>query len=96
MKNKPKYTTYKEFKKKLLSDPKVKKAYDDLESEYQIACQIIEARLKRKMTQEELAKRVGTGQAVISRLEGMNAKPSLSLLKRIASALDTKIRITIH
>jgi transcriptional regulator with XRE-family HTH domain len=57
---------------------------------------MIGARLKKKMTQEDLAKKVGTGQAVISRLEGMNASPSLSLLKRVASALDTKITITIQ
>jgi len=48
------------------------------------------------MSQEELARKAKTGQAVISRLEGMNAKPSLSLLERIARALNTKISITIQ
>jgi hypothetical protein len=36
------------------------------------------------------------GQAIISRLEGMNASPSLALLKRIAEALGTKFEITIQ
>ncbi len=40
--------------------------------EFQIASQMIEARIKQNITQEELAKKVNTGQAVISRLEGAN------------------------
>ncbi|MBI2590273.1 MAG: helix-turn-helix transcriptional regulator [Candidatus Blackburnbacteria bacterium] len=48
------------------------------------------------MFQEQLAKKVGTGQAVISRLEGINAKPSISLLRRVAQALGTKIQVTIQ
>lgn len=91
----PKYITVEELKKKLLSDPKVKVAYDALGPEYEIACQIIEARIKEKISQEELAKRAKTGQAVISRLEGMNAKPSISLLRRIAQALNIKITVTV-
>jgi transcriptional regulator with XRE-family HTH domain len=55
-----------------------------------VAKAIIEARIKRKISQEELAKRVGTGQAVISRLENMSGKPSLSLIQRVADALGLK------
>jgi len=81
---------------KWMKDPKFVAEWKKIEPEYQIARQMIGARLKKKMSQEELAKKVGTGQAVISRLEGMNASPSLSLLKRVAAALDTKITITIQ
>ena len=84
-----------ELKKELLSKPGVKKAYDALEAEYQIASQMMDARIKKKMSQAELAIRAGTGQAVISRLEGMNAKPSLTLLRRIANALEIRFHISI-
>lgn len=73
-----------------------RREYEKLRPEFDVAYQLIDARLKQKMTQEELAKRAGTAQAVISRLEGMNARPSLSLLERIATALETDITITIH
>lgn len=96
MKKRPESIPFEQFKKELLSDPKVKKAYDELETEFQIASQMIDARIKQKMSQAELAKKVGTGQAVISRLEGMNAKPSISLLGRVARALNTKLTITIQ
>jgi len=79
----------------LLKDSEFRREYEKLEPEFQIARQIISARLKRKMTQADLAEKAKTGQAVISRLEGMNAKPSISLLSRVAKALGTKIQITV-
>lgn len=95
MKIQKKYYTVKELKAKLIRNPRFHQEYEKLQPEYEIACQIIEARIKKKISQEELAKRAKTGQAVISRLEGMNAKPSISLLARIARALNTKINITV-
>jgi len=82
--------------RKWMKDPEYCREYEKLESEFQIARQIIAARIKQKISQEELAKKAGTGQAVISRLEGMSGKPSISLLERIARALNTKIRVTIQ
>lgn len=80
----------------LMKNPKYRREYEKLETEFQIAKQVLEGRLKRKMSQEELAKKINTGQAVISRLEGMNGKPSISLLERVARALETKLSITIQ
>lgn len=79
-----------------MKNPKFRYEYKKLEPEFQLARQLIGARIKRKMTQAQLARRVGTGQAVISRLEGMNAKPSISLLERVARALGTKFTVTIQ
>lgn len=93
MKKVPKFVTWTEFRKELMSDPGVKKAYEDLQPEFAIVQAIIDARVKKKISQAELARRMGTGQAVISRLENANAKPSLSLIKRLADALDLKVEI---
>ncbi|MEK7130008.1 MAG: helix-turn-helix transcriptional regulator [Patescibacteria group bacterium] len=96
MQHKRKWITHEQLKADLMKDPGFRRTYQTLEPEFQIARQMIEARIKRKMTQEELARRAKTGQAVISRLEGMNAKPSISLLERVARALNTKIHVTIQ
>ena len=96
MKTKPKYISHKKLKADLMKDPEFRREYEKLRPEFEIASQMIEARIKKKMSQQELARKVGTGQAVISRLEGMNAHPSLSLLSRVAQALGTKIQITIQ
>lgn len=91
-----KFYTHQQLHKKWMKDSEYQREYEKLEPEFQIARQIIEARLKQALSQQDLAKKAGTGQAVISRLEGMNAKPSISLLTRIAHALHVKINITIQ
>lgn len=93
MKKIPKYYTTEELKKELFKNPKVKRAYEDLQPEFAIIQALIDARAKKKLSQEDLAKRMGTGQAVISRLENANASPSLSLIKRLAHVLGLKVEL---
>lgn len=87
--------TFEEDLKKRLKNSKFKKEWEDSEVEYQLSCKLIEARLAKKLSQRDLAKKIGTSQAAISRIEGMNGNPSLALLKRIATALDTKLQISL-
>ena len=59
-----------------------------------IARQIYELRTKAKLSQAELARKVGTTQSVISRLEDADYDGhSLAMLRRIASALEKRIEI---
>jgi ribosome-binding protein aMBF1 (putative translation factor) len=88
------YYTFEEDLEKRLKDPKFKRAWEETEVEYQLARQLIEKRLAKKMPQRELAKKAKTTQAVISRIETMEANPSLSLLKKLAQSLDAKIEIS--
>jgi len=90
----PKTISLDELKAKLLNNPGTLKAYQDLQPKYQLACQMMDARIAKKMSQKDLAKRAGTGQAVIFRLEGMNARPSFSLVQKIATALKTNLTFT--
>ena len=86
--------TFREHLNEMLQDPEFRKEWENSEVEYQLGCKLIEARLKRHLSQRDLAKKVGTSQAQIARIEGMDANPSLSLLKRIAQALNTKLQIS--
>ncbi len=70
------------LKKKLLKDPEIKKAYDDLGPEYVLIETIIQKRLERGLTQRQLAEKIGTKQSAISRLEGGQFNPTFSLLNR--------------
>lgn len=94
MKNKLSYT-FQDHLQESLKDPKFKKAWGESEVEYQLACKIIEARLAKKLSQRDLAEKIHTSQAAISRIESMEGNPSLSLLKRIAEALDVKLSISL-
>lgn len=82
--------THEELHKQWMKDPEYVREYEKLELEFQIARAMIGARLKMKLSQKELAEKVGTGQAVISRLENMNHKPSLALVEKVADALGLK------
>jgi len=59
-----------------------------------IARQIYELRTKAKLSQAELARKVGTTQSVISRLEDADYDGhSLEMLRRIAAALEQRVEI---
>ncbi len=96
MNGKVKWVSHEKLKADLMKDPEFRREYDALQPEFQIAEQIIKARVERKISQAELATRMKTGQAVVSRLEGMNGSPSLALLKRLARALGIKLQLTIQ
>ena len=85
--------TLQDHLKDSLKDPAFKKAWEESEAEYQVSRALIAARIKRKISQQELAKVANTTQAVISRLENMTANPSLGLLQKIAQSLNLKLKI---
>jgi ribosome-binding protein aMBF1 (putative translation factor) len=74
-------------------DPKYVAAYDALEDEFAVASALIKARGDADMTQEEVAKAMGTTQAVVARLEGGKTMPSTRTLERFAKATHTRLRI---
>ncbi|PIT87886.1 MAG: transcriptional regulator [Candidatus Magasanikbacteria bacterium CG10_big_fil_rev_8_21_14_0_10_40_10] len=83
------------FKKELLKDKKFKKAYDELEPEFAIAEMLIRIRLEKGLSQADLAKKIGTKQPAIARLESGNYNPTLSLLNKVAKAMGAKLKINI-
>ena len=84
---------WEDIKKELLKDPEVRKEYDNLEVEYKMLSSLIAMRNKRKMTQKQLANRMGTTQSALSRFEMGSINPSVKFLKKIAVALDAKLSI---
>ena len=85
--------TWGEVKTRLLQDSEFAGEVKKLELEYQIINQIIKARIEQNMTQEDLARKVGTRQSNISRLEKGNANPSLQFLKKVAQGLGKELSI---
>jgi len=86
-------TNWDTYKQKLLKDPEFKKLYEESQPEFEIAKAIIRARIENKITQKELAKKINTTQSVISRVEQGKTSPSISLLKRLAAALNTTLQV---
>jgi transcriptional regulator with XRE-family HTH domain len=80
--------------KKWMKDPKYRREYEALEEEFSLVAAMIEARSRAGLTQEEVAKRMKTTQAVVARLEGGGSKPSTRTLERYAKATGSRLRIT--
>ena len=75
-----------------LQDDDFRKAYEDLEPEFEIAEMLIEYRNSYKMTQDELAKLIKINRSDLSKLESGSANPTLKTLKKIASVLGMKLK----
>jgi len=87
---------WREHKKQLMEDPEFRKEYEALEPEYKLAATLIQLRLSKGLTQEELARALDTKQASIARLESGNSLPSLSMVKKVAEALDAELEIKLQ
>lgn len=84
---------WEEARQELLQDPEIRRVIEEGRVENEIGIAIIAARLEAGLSQKELADRIGTGQANISRLESGEANPRLSTLKKLATELDTEFLI---
>ncbi|MBU4299355.1 helix-turn-helix transcriptional regulator [Patescibacteria group bacterium] len=87
--------TYKQLKRELLKDKKIKQPYERLEPEFTVIEMIIKKRIERGLSQKELAEKIGTKQSAISRLESGTYNPSLSFLQKVGGALNAKLKISL-
>jgi ribosome-binding protein aMBF1 (putative translation factor) len=86
---------FEKVKARLLANPKVKAEYDALAPEFEIAAELLRARLRAGLSQAELAARMGTGQSTIARLESGQTLPSTKTLLRYAEATGSKFRVRL-
>ncbi len=82
-----------EIHKRWMKEPKYRKAYDALEDEFAVAKAVIAARSRAGLTQTELARKMGTTQPVVARMEGGRVQPSLQTLQRLAKATGSRLLI---
>lgn len=66
-----------------------------MENEIQIMKLLREARQKQRVTQVELAKRIGMTQPQLSNLESMANSPSWNTINRYAAGLSLDIRVKL-
>lgn len=75
-------------------DPELRRMIEDASVNAYVAQLIYDGRTSAKLTQAQLAKLVGTTQSVIARLEDADYDGhSLTMLQRIAAALDKRVEI---
>src|SRR5436190_21964859 len=89
--------TLKDFKRRALTHPQVRREYKALREEFELLDEILKARTEAGLTQAELAERIGTTQSAVARMETAIGKhsPSIATLKRYASALGYRLQLRL-
>jgi predicted transcriptional regulator len=86
--------SFQAFKRKMMKNPEFKKEYDALEEEFSLIGELLKARTRAKLTQAQVAQRMGTSQSAIARMESGRA-PSMASLRKYAKATGSKIEIKL-
>jgi transcriptional regulator with XRE-family HTH domain len=89
-------TKISELHRRWRKDRDYQDAYDALGEEFDLARALIEARTAAGLSQSQLARRMGTSQSYIARLEGGKVRPSTVALERFAQATRTRLRIAFE
>jgi DNA-binding transcriptional regulator YiaG len=87
--------SFEAFKRKALKNPAVRAEYDRLEPEFALARELLTARTKAKLTQGEVARRMGTSQSAVARMESGRTLPSTTSLVKYAHAVGRQLRIAL-
>jgi len=75
-------------------NPKFAKYYDEYGRQLELAYQILQLRKAKKMSQLELAKKIGTTQGNVARIEGGRQNFTINLLNKVAAALGANLKIS--
>jgi DNA-binding XRE family transcriptional regulator len=93
---KPDLRPFSELAAKWRRDPAFLAAEKDIEWEWLLALEVAAARARSGLTQEEIARRMGTTQSAVARLESGRSKPSMRTLERYAAATGSKVRVVLE
>jgi len=78
-----------------LKDSQFKVEFEQKELRYKIVDILVGIRVQYKLTQSELAKKLGTTQTVISRIENGSVNIGIDFLQKLANTFDKKIDIKV-
>ena len=97
MKRTGKWRRFEDRLKEDLRDPEFRRAFEKERKRLRIALQMAEIRRKKKLSQKDLARRMGTSQQVISRLEsGAYNGYTLRTLEKFAKATGSRLVVELR
>ena len=78
------------------ADPEYRDARAEVSPEMDLAFAMAEARHRSKLSQAEVAQRIGTSQAMVARWEKGKSAPTTTSLRRFAQATGADLQIRLH
>ena len=82
------------MKAKAAKDPEYRKLYEEMLPLFDFTVELIGRRNKAGLTQMQLAKKLGTTEAIVSQLEGGERKPSGDMLMKLSKLFSISFVIT--
>ena len=76
-----------------LKNLEFKKMFDEYGRQFEVAYSMLQIRKRKKMSQAVLAKKIGTTQSNVARMEAGNQNFTYKMLVKIAEALDKRLDI---
>ncbi len=90
-----KATDFQIYLSKNLKDKKFREFYNEYGKQLEVAYQITRLRKRAKITQSELAKRIGTTQSNIARMEAGQQNFTIDTLNKIAGTFNKELKVSI-
>jgi len=90
-----KYYAWSDLKVEMMRDPAFRKVYEAQKPKYDLIRMILDARIKRGITQAEIAKRAGTTQSAIARFESGVGNPTLDFMQRVSEAVGARLQVRV-
>lgn len=88
-----KMVSFEHYLKQQLKNPEFKKQYDEAGKQLEIAYQIHQLRKEHGISQSQLAKKLGTTQSNVARLEAGQQNVTTTTLQKIAEVFNRDLRI---
>ena len=88
-------TNYEKDLQKQLKDPVFRKGFEEEYAKVKFAYEMMQLRKKQRISQAELAKKLGTTQSVVARMEAGQQNFTLDTLQKIASVLGRSLKIEL-
>lgn len=86
---------FKKIAEEWKEDSEYRQEYENLKSEFEVARELIHARARAHLTQAEVAKRMGTTQSVIARLESGTKSINIRTLEKYARATGSHLHVRL-
>jgi len=87
--------SFEEYLAKQLKKSEFEKYYDEYGKQLEIAYQILQLRKQKKMSQAELARKIGTKQSNVARMEIGQQNFTIDTLQKIAKAFNRELKVKI-
>jgi len=90
-----KLTNYEQDLKRRLKNPAFRKGFEEEYAKVKFAYQMMQLRKKQRISQAQLAKKLGTTQSVVARMEAGQQNFTLETLQKVADAFGRSLKIEL-